>query len=109
MMLLARLWDPETGQISLDGRDLRSFARSELSGEIAYVPQHAFLFDDTVAGNITLGEDLPEGRSRGGGPGGGRRTSSSPSCPRATTRESVSGARPSPVDNNSASPWPGPW
>jgi len=59
MVLLARLWDPVTGHISLDGRDLRSFARSELSGEIAYVPQHAFLFDDTVAGNITLGQDLP--------------------------------------------------
>jgi ABC-type multidrug transport system fused ATPase/permease subunit len=59
MMLLARLWDPATGHISLDGRDLRNFARSELSGEIAYVPQHAFLFDDTVVGNITLGQDLP--------------------------------------------------
>jgi ATP-binding cassette subfamily B protein len=59
MMLLARLWDPATGHISLDGRDLRNFARSELSGEIAYVPQHAFLFDDTVAGNITLGQELP--------------------------------------------------
>ena len=69
MMLLARLWDPATGHISLDGRDLRSFARSELSGEIAYVPQHAFLFDDTVAGNITLGQDLPESRGRGGGQG----------------------------------------
>ena len=46
---------PRDGSISLDGRDLRNFARSELSGEVAYVPQHAFLFDDTVAGNITLG------------------------------------------------------
>jgi ABC-type multidrug transport system fused ATPase/permease subunit len=59
MILLARLWDPETGVITLDGRDLRGFARSELSGEVAYVPQHAFLFDDTVAGNITLGTPMP--------------------------------------------------
>ena len=29
-MLLARLWDPSTGTIRLDGRDLRDFARSEL-------------------------------------------------------------------------------
>ncbi|MGH8928572.1 MAG: ABC transporter ATP-binding protein [Acidimicrobiia bacterium] len=58
MLLLARLWDPETGHITLDGRDLRSFARSELSSEVAYVPQHAFLFDDTVRGNITLGQNL---------------------------------------------------
>jgi ABC-type multidrug transport system fused ATPase/permease subunit len=60
MLLLARLWDPETGSITLDGRDLRSFARSELSDEVAYVPQHAFLFDDTVRGNITLGVEMEQ-------------------------------------------------
>ncbi|HKX75034.1 MAG TPA: ABC transporter ATP-binding protein [Acidimicrobiia bacterium] len=60
MLLLARLWDPDTGQITLDGRDLRSFARSELPAEVAYVPQSTFLFDDTVRGNITLGASVPE-------------------------------------------------
>jgi ATP-binding cassette, subfamily B, bacterial len=59
VLLLARLWDPDTGSISIDGRDLRSFARSELASEVAYVPQSAFLFDDTVRGNITLGASLP--------------------------------------------------
>lgn len=61
-LLLARLWDPGTGHIRLDGRDLRDFARSELPREIAYVSQSAFLFDDTVTGNITLGLDLPHER-----------------------------------------------
>lgn len=55
-VLLARLWDPDTGQIHIDGRDLRSFAVSELPREVGYVAQTAFLFDDTAAGNITLGE-----------------------------------------------------
>jgi ABC-type multidrug transport system fused ATPase/permease subunit len=55
--LLARLWDPVSGAISLDGRDLRAFARSALPGEVAFVPQEAFLFDDTVAGNIGFGTD----------------------------------------------------
>ena len=53
--LLARLWDPSSGSITIDGRDLRSFARSALPGEIAYVAQEAFLFDDTVRGNIAFG------------------------------------------------------
>jgi ABC-type multidrug transport system fused ATPase/permease subunit len=57
-MLLARLWDPQSGRIRLDGRDLKDFARSELPGEVAYVAQEAFLFDDTVAGNIRLGVPL---------------------------------------------------
>ena len=58
MVLLARLWDPATGSITLDGRDLRDFAPSQLPQEVAYVAQQAFLFDDTVRGNITLGEDI---------------------------------------------------
>ena len=54
-LLLARLWDPATGDIRIDGRSLRSFAASELPREVGYVAQDAFLFDDTVAGNIALG------------------------------------------------------
>ncbi len=53
-LLLARLWDPDSGQIHLDGRDLRTFASSELPKEVSYVAQDAFLFDTTVRGNITL-------------------------------------------------------
>lgn len=53
--LLARLWDPTNGRITLDGRDLRDFARSALPGEVAFVAQDAFLFDDSVEGNIRFG------------------------------------------------------
>jgi ATP-binding cassette subfamily B protein len=57
-LLIARLWDPRVGRVSLDGRDLRTFAPSELAGEVAFVSQESFLFDDTVEGNITLGRDF---------------------------------------------------
>jgi ABC-type multidrug transport system fused ATPase/permease subunit len=60
-LLLARLWDPVGGLITVDGRDVRNFARSELATEVAFVAQESFLFDDTVEGNITLG--APIGRS----------------------------------------------
>jgi ABC-type multidrug transport system fused ATPase/permease subunit len=59
-MLLVRLWDPATGTISLDGRDLRRFARAELPREVAFVPQEAFLFNDDIRGNITLGMPIAE-------------------------------------------------
>ena len=59
-LLFARLWDPRTGTVSLDGRDLRMFAPSELAGEVAFVSQESFLFDDTVEGNITLGLDFDQ-------------------------------------------------
>jgi ABC-type multidrug transport system fused ATPase/permease subunit len=59
------LWDPDSGAIRLDGADLRSFSVSELPKEVSYVAQDAFLFDDTVAGNITLGEAFSETELRG--------------------------------------------
>lgn len=59
-MLLARLWDPGSGSFRLDEVDLRAFAASELPKEVAYVAQDAFLFDDTVEGNVTLGQGFSE-------------------------------------------------
>lgn len=53
-LLLARLWDPDSGSIHIEGRDLRQFARSELPKEVAYVSQNAFLFDASVRENIIL-------------------------------------------------------
>jgi len=53
--LLVRLFDPDTGQISLDDHDLRNLGRDELSRNATIVFQDAFLFDDTVAENISLG------------------------------------------------------
>ena len=58
--LFARLWDPTAGAIRLDGRDLRDFARSALAGEVAFVGQDVFLFDDTVRGNIAFGVDVTD-------------------------------------------------
>jgi ATP-binding cassette, subfamily B, bacterial len=55
-LLLARLWDPDDGTVRLDGRDLRALAPGVVPSEVAFVPQEAFLFDDTVAGNVALGD-----------------------------------------------------
>jgi ATP-binding cassette, subfamily B, bacterial len=58
--LLARLVDPESGAVLVDGVDLRDLARGELAGSLSVVPQSAFLFDDTIRGNITLGADYSD-------------------------------------------------
>ncbi len=55
--LLVRLFDPDDGHIHLDDLDLRDLRREELSRNATIVFQEAFLFDDTVAGNIALGAD----------------------------------------------------
>ncbi len=58
--LLTRLVDPDGGRVLVDGVDLRDLAPGALAGGVAVVPQTAFLFDDTVRGNVTLGADLTD-------------------------------------------------
>jgi ATP-binding cassette, subfamily B, bacterial len=58
--LLSRLVDPDQGAVRIDGTDLRDLDRGELAGSLSVVPQTAFLFDDTVRDNITLGADIPD-------------------------------------------------
>jgi len=58
--LLTRLVDPDSGRILVDGVDVRELARGELADSVAVVGQTAFLFDDTVRDNVTLGADVPD-------------------------------------------------
>ncbi|MGQ7296094.1 ABC transporter ATP-binding protein [Quadrisphaera sp. KR29] len=56
--LLVRLVDPTSGQVLLDGLDVRDLAEGELAGVASLVPQSTFVFDDTVRGNVALGLDV---------------------------------------------------
>ncbi|TDD39308.1 ABC transporter ATP-binding protein [Nonomuraea terrae] len=60
VQLLVRLVDPTSGQVLLDGLDLREVAYGGIAESVALVPQQTFLFDDTVRGNVTLGGDVPD-------------------------------------------------
>jgi ABC-type multidrug transport system fused ATPase/permease subunit len=55
LALLARLYDPDEGIVSFDGRDLRDATLASVRGQIAFVPQAPHLFDLTVAENVRLG------------------------------------------------------
>ena len=58
--LLLRLVDPGVGAVEVDGVDLRTLRRGALADHVVLVPQQAFLFDDTIRGNVTLGNDVPD-------------------------------------------------
>jgi ATP-binding cassette, subfamily B, bacterial len=53
--LLVRLYDPDHGQVVFDGSAVPDLARDQLARHVAIVFQEAFLFDDSVRDNITLG------------------------------------------------------
>ena len=55
--LIARFYDPTSGQIRLDGENIQNLDRTFLREQIALVSQKVTLFDDTVAANIAYGLD----------------------------------------------------
>ncbi len=50
--LIPRFYDVTAGQVSIDGRDVRSITLASLRHQIALVTQEPFLFDDTIRANI---------------------------------------------------------
>ncbi|MDO5738716.1 MAG: ABC transporter ATP-binding protein [Ornithinimicrobium sp.] len=58
--LALRLVDPDSGLVLLDGVDVREVARGEIATVATLVAQSTFMFDDSVRGNVTLGEDADD-------------------------------------------------
>ncbi len=54
--LIPRFYEPEAGQIRLDGHPLDEYRLSDLRRNIALVGQQVMLFDGSVAANIAYGE-----------------------------------------------------
>ena len=59
-LLTAGLVHPASGAVRLDGADLRSLTADALTADVALVLQQAFVFDETVRWNVTLGDDIDE-------------------------------------------------
>ncbi|MFC3167102.1 MULTISPECIES: ABC transporter transmembrane domain-containing protein [Paracoccus] len=55
IQLIQRFWDPATGQVTLDGIDLRDMARADFRQAMALVPQDPVIFATTALENIRLG------------------------------------------------------
>ncbi len=55
--LVARLSDPSTGTVEVDGTDLRDVVPADLTRHVALVSQSTFVFEDTVRANVTLADD----------------------------------------------------
>ncbi|RLB71966.1 MAG: lipid A export permease/ATP-binding protein MsbA [Deltaproteobacteria bacterium] len=54
--LLNRFYDPQHGQILIDGYDIRKITQKSLHANLALVDQETFLFNDTIANNIRYGQ-----------------------------------------------------
>ena len=54
--LIPRLFDPQYGEIILDGKKLNEYSKYELRSSIGYAPQDVFLFSDSIKNNIAFGK-----------------------------------------------------
>jgi ATP-binding cassette subfamily B protein len=52
--LLARFYDPRSGRITIDGRDLRDVTQESLRRQLGIVPQEGFLFSGSIRDNIAF-------------------------------------------------------
>jgi len=55
--LIPRFYDIDSGQILVDGVDVRDFSQDHLRAKIGFVPQKAVLFSGTIAENIRYGKE----------------------------------------------------
>ena len=53
--LICRLFDVNTGEVSINGMNVKRIQKKSLRTNIGYVPQEVFLFSDTIASNIAFG------------------------------------------------------
>lgn len=58
--MLPRFYDPVSGSIRIDGKDIRNVSLSSLRDVFGMVSQEAILFHDTIRNNITFGKDASE-------------------------------------------------
>ncbi|MBO6891192.1 MAG: ABC transporter ATP-binding protein [Roseibium sp.] len=92
--LIERFYDPQSGDISIDGQPIKSVSSESLRKHIAYVGQDSYLFNISLRDNIAVGKpsatqaeieaaaqaanahdfisDLPDGYDSLAGEGGGR-------------------------------------
>ncbi|OGF99128.1 MAG: antibiotic ABC transporter ATP-binding protein [Candidatus Glassbacteria bacterium GWA2_58_10] len=57
--LLSRFYDPQQGEIRIDGTDIRNFEKKWLRRNIGIALQDVFIFSGTIRSNIALGEENP--------------------------------------------------
>ena len=55
--LLLRFYEPERGNVLLDGKDVKEYDLTDLRRGVAYVDQNTFLFSDTIRNNLKLGNE----------------------------------------------------
>ena len=58
--LICRLYDPQEGEVSVSGRDVRDYVQTSLHNQFGYVPQNTVIFSGSVRYNVNYGRHSEE-------------------------------------------------
>lgn len=56
--LIVRFYDPESGEIDIDGKNIDLFSLEALRNSISIVTQRVYIFNDTIAANVAYGKEI---------------------------------------------------
>jgi len=60
--MLLRFYDPSSGEILINGRNIKEFTQDSLKHHISLVTQRIYIFQDTLAANVAYGQEIDESR-----------------------------------------------
>ena len=60
--MLLRFYDPLSGEILINGRDIKEFTQDSLKHHISLVTQRIYIFQDTLAANVAYAQEIDEER-----------------------------------------------
>lgn len=58
--MLLRFYDPLSGEILINGRDIKEFTQDSLKHHISLVTQRIYIFQDTLAANVAYAQEIDE-------------------------------------------------
>jgi len=60
--MLLRFYDPDSGEITINGKKIKNFENDSLKHHISLVTQRIYIFQDTLAANVAYGQEIDETR-----------------------------------------------
>ncbi|MDQ1264038.1 MAG: ATP-binding cassette, subfamily bacterial MsbA [Campylobacterota bacterium] len=60
--MLLRFYDPHSGEILVNGTNIKEFTQDSLKHHISLVTQRIYIFQDTLAANVAYGQNVDEAR-----------------------------------------------
>jgi len=61
--LLVRFYDTSSGQLDINGKDIKNYSLESLHQKIAYVTQRVYIFQDTILANVSYGSKQDRNRA----------------------------------------------